>query len=1384
MIGDLTADQWAGIIKDVEPSTHAEVALELTERFDVPGDTARDGVDNALDRGVLAEDTSGAFGLLTVADDDDSDTETEQDTEADDDTPDENADSAENDSDVLEAFTTAIEFFNDHLDTELPEVAGYDTPRGYFREGRGWSDQTIADKQLGYAPADENALLDHLMQEGYDRNTILGTGLFYEGGLTPHFQGRYVLPYPDTDGRPCYAISRSLDPDNGGHPADRHGDQKYTKVVKSKDYSAVDEPIYGLETVRDGEPVVITEGIADAITAHQAGMPCLSPVTTQFKDQHHDPVLDVLDAHNVPRAYLIQDSEAPSSSLRQLGDDETADSITDAVTIEQYGSGVKGAVKTAAFLADNDVDARIGELPRPGSEKVDLDDYLQVWGDDALAPVAASAKPMTDHPAHDPKELAKERADQIRKEFGEMSGSSDGTRSALFDLDVFDVAGISTDYRGKNPLGHHGDSAKYCTPISSDGPLYDHKYKVAYNGITYLLCEAGERRADDPNGRLDDSEVLAAWVHAKQQGYISSDDPIPHRALRHVAVSEGLCTTDEIEDGWKLPIEARNDALDVIRDRYGVDPGREPLQSDSGNGAARFYETCKPPLTTDADPIDIDARRDTMTGELYDEFAGRDDVTIWAHNPGEGKTTSAAIAAAERDRDHVVLLPKHENCREFQTDDKKPDGYFHLKGAAQPRDDHCMDAELAGEDCDRHIGDCPTMCPVYSELGSDHPTRQAFDALAGTVGVRKAHQILELSEREWHDDKCAWLQQWDHVDSADRIVTVHDYAPLKSVRNQGDVIIDDLQGSLIEETDVGLNALSRCQQALRNFSKHADTDRTTVTMQKLAEFVDDLVMVLSDADADSATFADVDVPNFPDGYVRTFDNPDKIPDDVPADEIEETTQREYVGEGGQYTKERAFQATVTDLAEPLAQAKRAYNDILLSRMRDGRWSDTPFCLDTVFAALAAAGGDGRECRVAAATPDYLSQCSRCDSRLAPNDGRLMCTEGGCGWTEGEDPLTAADDSPVRIDAEPRTGETTVHGITTRRLPAADELPHPSNVLVLDATPRKAVTAGLFGVGEDQVTIDGNDAYSLPNATVTQIADGAYHRSTLTDSLTARQRVQSAIERINDMHDDVIYIALQKAIDLFEWPDGAEVMNYYALRGLDRPEADAVVCVGAPHPDENAMRADAQVLSQDNPRIRSGGTELSTRNESELPIYRKLNYTDADGNGRAVASKTYTGLTGDLFDAAHADEIEQAAHRNRPILATENDERHVYLLTNVATNLPIDRLTGFDAFLNPTEHHLDVRDSALDLLDAMAETRDDETADDYAADGGVISLGATVTEWHETAEDAGMDVSRSTISRALGDLRDCGLVKEGRYAQRRGRLQTLTELGARVAARKR
>lgn len=485
-------------------------------------------------------------------------------------------------SPAFEAFADAVKFFHEQVDRPIDDhqSGGHtdrpDTGREYFERVRGWDTEIVDAKCLGWAPADETALLDYLMGEDYDRDAILGTGLFTED-LTPFWQGRYVFPYFDVDGRPVYAISRSTGSEGGGaagydgHPADFMSG-KYAKPAHTKEYVAVDEPIYGLETVESGEPVLVTEGIADAITAHECGYACISPVTTQFKHRDRERLVDILEDRDVERVYVVQDAERPTSDLDDDG----------RLTVEQFGLGVKGAVVTADYLADHGVDARVAELPRPGLDKVDLDDYLGMWARD-LSAVLSSAKPAADHPAHDPRETALQTAVENR-----TTVASNGRSSALFDLDITDVTDLSWGYRGPSPLGHHGQSENYFVLAESASVAYDHKYKVAYNALTYLLCEAGVRAPSSPNGSLDDGELFAAWRHAKRHGLIPEDDPIPHAALRYVAVENDYFAREEIEDGWRLPSHAYRRALDHVRNEHGVDPGRKEGTSSDPTHTAVF----------------------------------------------------------------------------------------------------------------------------------------------------------------------------------------------------------------------------------------------------------------------------------------------------------------------------------------------------------------------------------------------------------------------------------------------------------------------------------------------------------------------------------------------------------------------------------------------------------------------------------------------------------------------------------------------------------------------------------------------------------------------------------------------------------------------------
>ncbi|MFC6987555.1 hypothetical protein ACFQJD_00305 [Haloplanus sp. GCM10025708] len=325
-----------------------------------------------------------------------------------------------------------MDYFHDRLDDPMGLGEGR-TAREYLREERGWSDETIDAAGLGWAPTGDTALLDHLMRQGFDREAILGTGLFYENGLRPHFRGRVVFPYFDVDGRPVYAIARTVD-----HPDDHlDAGQKYIKAIKTKDHSVVDEPIYGLGSLAEGDgPILITEGVADAITAHAAGYRCVSPVTTRFKQKHLAPLREALAEYDAD-VYVVQDAERPTSSLSEDGE----------LHVEQHPPGLRGALQTAAWLTNHDVDAYVAELPRPGLDKVDLDDYLQGWG--GLEAVLASSKPANEHPAFSESEIDDEGGEDGSDTEGSDDYNRRSNRSALFDLDITDVTGLDAGERGR-----------------------------------------------------------------------------------------------------------------------------------------------------------------------------------------------------------------------------------------------------------------------------------------------------------------------------------------------------------------------------------------------------------------------------------------------------------------------------------------------------------------------------------------------------------------------------------------------------------------------------------------------------------------------------------------------------------------------------------------------------------------------------------------------------------------------------------------------------------------------------------------------------------------------------------------------------------------------
>jgi hypothetical protein len=108
-------------------------------------------------------------------------------------------------------------------------------------------------------------------------------------------------------------------------------------------------------------------------------------------------------------------------------------------------------------------------------------------------------------------------------------------------------------------------------------------------------------------------------------GHLPEDDPVPYRALRAVAVDDGVVAREDlierdtdsgavVEDPGAheggtytaLPSGTYNDVLQHIEDTYDVDPGRDPISGTGGDGDGDPEEHRSDPTDPTAHPVDIE----------------------------------------------------------------------------------------------------------------------------------------------------------------------------------------------------------------------------------------------------------------------------------------------------------------------------------------------------------------------------------------------------------------------------------------------------------------------------------------------------------------------------------------------------------------------------------------------------------------------------------------------------------------------------------------------------------------------------------------------------------------------------------------------------------
>lgn len=245
----------------------------------------------------------------------------------------------------------------------------------YFKKDRGFNDETIQNFKLGFA----DGKLYKYLSLFFSDDKLLATGLFIptNRGLIDYFVGRAIYPYWH-QGKIVYMIARELMDVTPKTKYEYYESGEPIKFKKLRVYSERNSYIsktisndwlYGIDSIRDAKEILITEGVADCISAIQSGIPCLSPVTTQIRKKDINQIVKLCS--KAERVIICNDNE-------------------------ENESGIVGAERTAIALAKNGLSVFVAELPRDWENKIDVNDFIKTLGPKAFKEILAESPSVID----------------------------------------------------------------------------------------------------------------------------------------------------------------------------------------------------------------------------------------------------------------------------------------------------------------------------------------------------------------------------------------------------------------------------------------------------------------------------------------------------------------------------------------------------------------------------------------------------------------------------------------------------------------------------------------------------------------------------------------------------------------------------------------------------------------------------------------------------------------------------------------------------------------------------------------------------------------------------------------------------------------------------
>lgn len=162
----------------------------------------------------------------------------------------------------------------------------------YLKE-RGLKAKTLDHFRIGYAPEDNSALRQRLLDEGYAMEEMIEAGVFRKsnkgGDPYPFMRDRVIFPVADRRGRIVAFGGRTL-PDHIAAPT--RGDYTPPKYLNSSETPIFHKGrmLYGeshaRQAVGEGEPLFVVEGYMDVIACHQAGLKgAVAPLGTALTEE-------------------------------------------------------------------------------------------------------------------------------------------------------------------------------------------------------------------------------------------------------------------------------------------------------------------------------------------------------------------------------------------------------------------------------------------------------------------------------------------------------------------------------------------------------------------------------------------------------------------------------------------------------------------------------------------------------------------------------------------------------------------------------------------------------------------------------------------------------------------------------------------------------------------------------------------------------------------------------------------------------------------------------------------------------------------------------------------------------------------------------------------